>query len=75
MTEDVMKKVFNYGYTTKAPGKGSGLGLYMCKYIIELHGGTITVTSKVGEGTTFTLTLPIYGETAVKSVPPRSLEG
>lgn len=74
MTEDVMKKVFNYGYTTKAPGKGSGLGLYMCKYIIELHGGTITVASKVGEGTTFTLTLPIYGDTTVKSVPPRSPE-
>ncbi len=70
MTEDVMKKVFNYGFTTKAPGKGSGLGLYMCKYIIELHGGAITVDSKIGEGTTFTLTLPIYGETAVKSVPP-----
>jgi signal transduction histidine kinase len=63
MTEDIMKKVFNYGFTTKAPGKGSGLGLYMCKYIIELHGGTITVASKLGEGTTFTLTLPIYSET------------
>jgi signal transduction histidine kinase len=62
MTEDIMKKVFNYGFTTKAPGKGSGLGLYMCKYIIELHGGTITVASKLGEGTTFTLTLPIYSE-------------
>ncbi|MFA7255341.1 MAG: ATP-binding protein [Candidatus Omnitrophota bacterium] len=71
MTEDVMKKVFNYGFTTKAPGKGSGLGLYMCKYIIELHGGTITVDSKLGEGTTFTLTLPIYSETpALKSVKP-----
>jgi signal transduction histidine kinase len=63
MTEDVAKKVFNYGFTTKAPGKGSGLGLYMCKYIIELHGGTITVDSRLGEGTTFTLTLPIYSET------------
>ncbi len=74
MTEEVMKKVFNYGYTTKAPGKGSGLGLYMCKYIIELHGGTITVDSKLGEGTTFTLTLPIYSETpALKYVPPGGL--
>lgn len=62
MTEEVMKKIFNYGFTTKPPGKGSGLGLYMCKYIIELHGGTIVVNSKVGEGTTFTLTLPIYEE-------------
>ena len=63
MTEEVMKRVFNYGFTTKPPGKGSGLGLYMCKYIIELHGGTISVKSKVGEGTTFTLTLPVYEET------------
>jgi len=73
MTEEVAKKIFNYGFTTKPPGKGSGLGLYMCKYIIELHGGTITVDSKLGEGTTFTLTLPIYSETpALKSVSPAS---
>lgn len=76
MSEEVMKKVFNYGFTTKAPGKGSGLGLYMCKYIIELHGGTIKVNSKVGEGTTFTLTLPIYGETAAtKTIPPQGTAG
>jgi len=62
MSEDTMKKVFNYGYTTKPPGKGSGLGLYMCKYIVELHGGTIRVKSKMGEGTTFTVTLPVYQE-------------
>lgn len=62
MSEDTMKKVFNYGYTTKPPGKGSGLGLYMCKYIVELHGGTIRVKSKLSEGTTFTVTLPVYQE-------------
>lgn len=73
MTEEVMQKIFNYGFTTKPPGKGSGLGLYMCKYIIELHGGDITVQSKVGEGTTFTLTLPIYEETQIpKTVSPRA---
>jgi signal transduction histidine kinase len=70
MTEEVRKKIFNYGFTTKPSGKGSGLGLYMCKYIIELHGGTIAVKSKVGEGTTFTLTLPVYEEAPkVKPVP------
>ncbi len=62
MTEEVMKKIFNYGFTTKPPGRGSGMGLYMCKYIIELHGGDIRVRSKVGEGTTFTITLPAYEE-------------
>lgn len=65
MSEETAKKIFNYGFTTKPPGKGSGLGLYMCKYIIELHGGTITVDSKLGEGTTFTLTLPVYAEKTV----------
>lgn len=63
MTEETAKRIFNYGFTTKPAGKGSGLGLYMCKYIIELHGGEIKVTSEVDKGTTFTLTLPIYEET------------
>jgi len=62
MTEEVIRRIFNYGYTTKPAGKGSGMGLYMCKYIIELHGGSVNVESRVGEGTTFTLTLPIYEE-------------
>lgn len=65
MPEDIRKKIFNYGYTTKAPGKGSGLGLYMCKYIIELHGGSIGVRSEAGVGTTFQLKLPIFTEEAV----------
>ncbi len=64
MTEEIMKKIFNYGFTTKPPGKGSGMGLYMCKYIIELHGGDLRVKSKVGEGTTFTIVLPAYEEGA-----------
>ncbi len=62
MSEEVMKKIFNYGFTTKPPGKGSGLGLYMCKYIVELHGGDMKVASKLGEGTTFTIYLPVYEE-------------
>jgi len=62
MTEEIMNKIFNYGFTTKAPGKGSGMGLYMCKYIIELHGGDIKVQSKVGEGTTFIINLPVATE-------------
>ena len=38
--------------------KGSGLGLYISKQIVELHGGTIDVISKEGEGTCFTIELP-----------------
>lgn len=69
MSEDVMKKVFTYGFTTKPVGKGSGMGLYMCRYIIELHGGEIKVHSKIGEGTTFVLSLPIYEEESSLTSP------
>jgi signal transduction histidine kinase len=62
MNDEVMKKIFSYGFTTKPAGKGSGMGLYMCRYIIELHGGEVKLRSKLGEGTTFLITLPIYQE-------------
>jgi signal transduction histidine kinase len=58
MDDETRKKIFNYRFTTKAPGKGSGLGLYMCKYIVELHGGSMHVNSKLDEGTTFVIGLP-----------------
>jgi len=61
MTKETMEKIFTPFFTTKA--KGMGLGLPICKRIIEAHGGKITVESAVGEGTTFTLTLPIKPET------------
>jgi signal transduction histidine kinase len=62
MTEEVQKRAFTYGFTTKGPGRGSGMGLYICKYIIELHGGEIKVKSQIGVGATFSLTLPAYEE-------------
>ncbi|MCR4440449.1 MAG: ATP-binding protein [bacterium] len=40
---------------------GSGLGLSLVKQIVEVHGGTISVSSKVGEGTTFVITFPVAG--------------
>lgn len=45
---------------------GSGLGLYMAKYIVELHGGRIIVQSRHGVGTRFTIKLPISSHKAVK---------
>lgn len=50
-------KIFDPLYTMKA--KGIGLGLAVCKSIIDRHGGSIEVKSTVGEGTTFTLKLPM----------------
>lgn len=52
----VINKVFDPLFTTKA--KGVGLGLSVCKSIMERHGGDIRVESEVGKGTTFTVSLP-----------------
>lgn len=60
MDAETVNRIFSYGFTTKRDGKGSGIGLYICRYIIELHGGIIRVHSRKGEGTTFSLTLPVY---------------
>lgn len=54
-----LSHIFEPFYTTKAPGEGTGLGLATCHRIIEQHGGRIDVTSRRGEGTTFTVHLPI----------------
>ncbi|MBM4277530.1 MAG: GAF domain-containing protein [Deltaproteobacteria bacterium] len=57
ISEDVIGKIFDPLFTTRA--KGIGLGLAVCKSIIERHGGAIEVESKVGEGATFTVRLPL----------------
>ena len=52
-----LDKIWGPLFTTKA--KGMGLGLSICKRIVEAHGGSIKVKSKVGAGTTFTVILPL----------------
>jgi signal transduction histidine kinase len=55
----IFSKFFRGSKAKTSPIKGSGLGLYLTKYFIELHGGKISVESEVNLGTTFTVDLPI----------------
>ncbi|MGB9023180.1 MAG: PAS domain S-box protein [Candidatus Bathyarchaeia archaeon] len=55
--EENFPKLFSPFFTTKA--KGQGLGLPVCKRLVEAQGGSIAVQSKVGEGSTFTVRLPL----------------
>jgi len=56
---DKVDRIFDPGFTTKGVGVGTGLGLSICYQIIQDHKGDIAVKSKVGEGSTFTITLPV----------------
>jgi len=55
---DIVDKIFNPFFTTKAVGEGTGLGLAICHKIVEEHGGTIDVESEEGLGTTFIIRFP-----------------
>jgi signal transduction histidine kinase len=56
---DRMSRIFEPFYTTKAPNRGTGLGLSVCHRIVKQHGGHILVDSHVDVGTEFTVVLPI----------------
>jgi len=55
---ELMSKIYDPFFTTKQLGKGTGLGLNLVHRIVESHSGTISVESKVAEGTLFTVSLP-----------------
>ena len=59
MAPEVVKKIFDPFFTTKPVGVGTGLGLSVSFGIIDKHGGTIKVHSEEGQGTTFTILLPL----------------
>ncbi len=62
MEPEVLERIFEPYYTTKEQGKGTGLGLSVIHGIIKNHGGDISVTSKPGKGTEFTVYLPVIDD-------------
>jgi signal transduction histidine kinase len=59
ISEDHLAHIFDPFFTTKPEVKGTGLGLSISRGIIQSHGGSIDVESRLGEGTTFTVRLPL----------------
>jgi signal transduction histidine kinase len=62
--EDIRSKIFNLYFTTKK--EGSGIGLAMTYRIIQLHNGQVDVESHIGQGTTFTLKIPVANPSEAK---------
>jgi two-component system NtrC family sensor kinase len=75
--EDLLPNLFEPFFTTKEKGHGVGLGLAISKGIVERHRGRIDVESKPGQGTRFTVTLPVdvYAEVAAAPPPRREKRG
>jgi len=67
IASDNLARIFDPFFTTRPVGKGTGLGLSICYGIINKMGGRIDVESKLDEGTTFTIVLPLDDTSAPKS--------
>jgi two-component system NtrC family sensor kinase len=70
ISDEVRAQMFSPFFTTKAPGEGTGLGLFVSYGIAEAHGGTLTVESRPGQGATLVLSLP-----AAEASPPAPAGG
>jgi len=74
--ESVLPHIFDPFFTTKAVGVGTGLGLSICEKIVKFYKGTLEVKSQVGEGTVFTVGLPLENGFKAPGAdpPPKALQ-
>jgi len=70
MTPEILERIFEPYFTTKPQGEGTGMGLAVVHGIVTSHGGTMTVTSAPGQGTTFEVYLPRQVEVAPHQSSP-----
>jgi signal transduction histidine kinase/ActR/RegA family two-component response regulator len=68
MSPDTIKRIFDPFYTTKAVGKGTGMGLAVVHGIIETHGGFVVVNSALGKGSIFDVFFPMFEAIKVEEV-------
>jgi PAS domain S-box-containing protein len=67
ISPELMDSLFEPFFTTKPEGEGTGLGLFICRGIIEAHGGSIWAESEEGRGTSFIIQLPMELATETES--------
>jgi PAS domain S-box-containing protein len=69
MSREVIDRIFEPFFTTKELGQGTGLGLSTVLGIVRSHGGSVTVRSETGRGSTFTVWLPAHADQALPASP------